>query len=325
LVFKIHILPFLKIRLAVKNRNKTLVLGVRLKLISYRSDFKAIDMIKKIFLNDQFILALILINAGLIFIGGFQLNSSEMRLISFADDFISVLFLFELTIKINAYGKKFFEKLWNNFDFILIVISLPALISDIFQITTTDFSFLLVLRVLRVFKSFRFLKFIPGVDKLISGIKRAIKASVIVILGFAVYIFIVGIFSFYLFKESAPDYFSNPLSALYSTFKIFTVEGWYEIPEKITEDYSKAASFFTYIYFVFVVLSGGIFGLSLVNSIFVDAMVSDNNDELEEKIRVIDSKLDLLLNREYLSKKDISFDKIEIKIKQGDQPVTDKD
>jgi voltage-gated sodium channel len=55
------------------------------------------------------------------------------------------------------------------------------------------------------------------------------------------------------------------------------------------------ASFFTYIYFIFVVLSGGILGLSLVNSIFVDAMVSDNNDELEKKIERLELKIDLLL------------------------------
>ena len=32
-----------------------------------------------------------------------------------------------------------------------------------------------------------------------------------------------------------------------------------------------------------ILITGGIFGLSLVNSIFVDAMVADNNDEIEKK------------------------------------------
>ena len=42
-------------------------------------------------------------------------------------------------------------------------------------------------------------------------------------------------------------------------------------------------------------LTGGIFGLSLVNSIFVDAMVSDNNDEIEKKIVILDSKINEIL------------------------------
>lgn len=38
----------------------------------------------------------------------------------------------------------------------------------------------------------------------------------------------------------------------------------------------------TTLYFVLILLIGGIFGLSLVNSIFVDAMVSDNTVELDK-------------------------------------------
>jgi voltage-gated sodium channel len=34
-----------------------------------------------------------------------------------------------------------------------------------------------------------------------------------------------------------------------------------------------------------------------VNSIFVDAMVSDNNDDLERKIDELEKKIDLLLKK----------------------------
>lgn len=33
---------------------------------------------------------------------------------------------------------------------------------------------------------------------------------------------------------------------------------------------------------------------SLVNSIFVDAMVSDNNDALEEEVKALSDKIDIL-------------------------------
>jgi voltage-gated sodium channel len=93
-----------------------------------------------------------------------------------------------------------------------------------------------------------------------------------------------------LYKDISPDYFSTPLKALFSTFKVFTVEGWNVIPESITQNQSGFAEVLTNGYFVFILLTGGIFGLSLVNSIFVDAMVSDNNDELEEKINQLEQK-----------------------------------
>jgi voltage-gated sodium channel len=253
-------------------------------------------MIKKFFLNDQFILILILVNAGVIFIEGFDEDGHHRLTVSLIDNLITLLFITELVVKLKTYGTYYFSSKWNKFDFILILLSVPALIAFLLPIQVHDYSFLLIFRVMRIFKSFRFLKFIPGIDHLIRGIQRALKASLIVLLGFAIYIFIVGVFSFYLFKDTSYEYFRNPLIALYSTFKICTIEGWFEIPEAVTNGLPASTSFIVYIYFIFVVLSGGIMGLSLVNSIFVDAMISDNNDALELKIDKLEIKIDALLS-----------------------------
>lgn len=254
-------------------------------------------MIKKLFLNDYVILLLIMLNAGIIFIGGFNIDSKNAVFLNLLDQTLTILFVMELLFKLSIFKLNYFKSNWNKFDFLLILLSIPSLIAFMFQLENADLGFLLVFRVMRIFKSFRFLKFVPGIDHLINGVQKALKASVVVLLGFTVYIFIIGVFSFYLFKDISPEYFSNPLVSLYSTFKIFTVEGWYEIPENVTSSLLPIASFFTYNYFIFIVLSGGIIGLSLVNSIFVDAMVSDNNDELEKKIVSLEAKIDMLLNR----------------------------
>ena len=255
------------------------------------------SLARRLFLNDSFILFLILLNALTIFLGGFKTNAIFSSVFSVTDSVITLLFICEVGIKLTAFGTKYFSSNWNKFDFSLIVLSIPALLAFILDFQAQDFSFLLVLRVLRVFKSFRFLKFIPGISHLISGFKRALKASVVVLAGFVIYIFIIGILSFFLFRDSSPVYFSNPLESLYTIFKIFTIEGWFEVPEQITSDFSSISKVFTYLYFIFVVLSGGIIGLSLVNSIFVDAMVSDNNDQLEEKINRLENKIDQLIDK----------------------------
>jgi len=253
-------------------------------------------MVKKIFLNDKFILLLILINAVTIFASGFEMSPSNRFIFSITDNIITGLFITELIVKFKEFGiKGYFDSNWNKFDFVLIALSLPALIAFVGNFEITNLSFLLVFRVMRVFKSFRFLKFIPGIEHLVKGINRALKASIFVFIGFIIYIFIISILSFYLFKGVSTEYFGNPLNSLYTTFKIFTVEGWYEIPDLLTQNLSSTTSFFTYLYFIFVVISGGIFGLSLVNSIFVDAMVSDNNDALEKKIDSLEKKIDKLL------------------------------
>ncbi len=255
-------------------------------------------MIKKLFLNNQFILGLILINALILFIGGYLTLDNHKLIFLFADNLLTALFILELVIKLREFGfKGYFSSNWNRLDFILIVISVPALISFVLTVDIFDVSFLLVFRILRVFKAFRFFKFIPNIGQLVAGVQRALKASVFILLGFVIYIFIIGILSFYLFQNSNTDYFSNPTISLYSTFKIFTVEGWFEIPEVISANYSETASFFIYLYFIFVVVTGGIIGLSLVNSIFVDSMVSDNNDEIEKKIDNLDAKVTQILKK----------------------------
>ena len=255
-------------------------------------------MVKRIFLNDKFILGLILLNSVILFIGAYFPSESDKHILAIVDNLITTLFILELIIKCKEYGfKGYFGSNWNKLDFVLILLSIPALITFIFNLDIVDFSFLLVFRIMRVFKAFRFFKFIPNVGELVAGVQRALKASVFVFIGFTVYIFVIGVLSYYLFQNSGSEYFKDPMVSLYSTFKIFTVEGWFEIPEQVIGGYSKTETFFTYLYFIFVVLSGGIFGLSIVNSIFVDAMVSDNNDELENKIDHLDSKITEILTK----------------------------
>lgn len=254
-------------------------------------------MLRKLFLDDRFILVLILINAAVVFISGFPAAERYYLPLSALDNTMTILFIVEMVIKLRAYRGRYFQSNWNKLDFVLVMLSIPTLVTFLVGLEFTDLSYLLVFRVLRVMKSFRFLRFIPGINNLIAGIVRALKATIIVMLGFGVYIFIVGILSFYLFKEVSPEHFQTPMTALYSTFKIFTIEGWYDIPEAVADGLAPVAAFFTYIFFIFLVMTGGIIGLSLINSIFVDAMVSDNTDELENKVERLEEKLDEVLRK----------------------------
>lgn len=261
--------------------------------------------IKQLFLNDRFILILILINAFTIFLQGFDgFVHWFTRSITILDSFITFLFAIEMAIKWRHYGwKAYIASTWNKLDFILVLLSLPSILF-LFEehLDIVHLNFLLVLRVSRVFKFFRFIKFIPGIEDLLKGIRRALKDSVLVLMGFFVYEFIISIFSCHLFKDISPEYFGDPLLSFYSTFRVFTVEGWYEIPEAITLNTSPTGTFFTKFYFIVILITGGVLGLSLVNSIFVDAMVSDNNDELEHKIDELTKKIDWLIEQQNTTK-----------------------
>ena len=64
------------------------------------------------------------------------------------------------------------------------------------------------------------------------------------------------------------------------------------MPEAIAMNSGSTMAVFARIYFSFLLFMGGIIGMSLVNSIFVDAMAADNNDEVLEKLSQLEKKLD---------------------------------
>ena len=79
---------------------------------------------------------------------------------------------------------------------------------------------------------------------------------------------------------------------------IFTMEGWYEIPDLISIKTFALLGVFARIYFVLIVLSGGILGLSLVIAVFVDEMTMDNTQDLEKAVARLETKINQLLENQ---------------------------
>ncbi len=185
---------------------------------------------------------------------------------------------------------------WNQFDFIITLIALPSLLNIFLEISIQT-ELLLSLRALRVFralriaKAARIMRYIPDIEKLIQGLKAALKSCLVVVMGFIVLLLITSILSSTLFGEFAPQYFSNPGQSLYSTFRLFTVEGWFEIPDAIAANSSPGMGVFAKIYFSLFLFGGGIIGVSLINSFFVDAMAEDNNEDVLIKLEEMEKMM----------------------------------
>ncbi len=253
------------------------------------------NKLKNYLLNDHIILALIVLNAIVIFIQEFNVSVWIFELI---EPLFTLIFLFEMVVKIERYGfTNFIRKGWNKFDFVLVLISLPSIFSIFFDSHFVQMNIFLALRVFRVFKFFMLIRFIPNVSGVLLSVQRALKQSYLVIAGFFVSIFIVSLISCSLFKTVAQEYFRNPLESFYTIFRLFSVEGWYEIPDLIASRSNPTVAFFSVLYFIILLLCGGIIGLSLVNSIFVDAMVSDNNDELKAEVSTLSKKIEALTEK----------------------------
>ena len=257
--------------------------------------------LRKFFIDDTYVAVVIILNAIVLFLLAFDeiYREESLRLVLEVVDILFILyFLLEALIKIRLHGwKDYISNNWNRFDFIIVVLSLPSILL-LFESAMNDFSFVFVLRIFRVIRFFKFMRFIPNIENLFAGIARAFRASIFVFVALFIYTFIISLITCKLFKDISPTattYFGDPITSFYSIFKIFTIEGWYEIPDQIVQDRSPVFKFFTILYFIVIVVSGGLFGLSLVNAIFVDEMVKDNNDELVERVKEIDKKLEALL------------------------------
>ncbi len=109
---------------------------------------------------------------------------------------------------------------------------------------------------------------------------------------------IISILSATLFGKIAPDIFGDPGIALFTIFRLFTGDGWAEIPMQIAENSTAFTGRIVRTLFAVMFFIGGILGLSLVNSIFVDAMADDNNDEVLHRLDELEKKIDDLNNHQ---------------------------
>ena len=249
-------------------------------------------MLKKIFLNDKFILSIILLNSCIIYA---QVSGYENVYIGILDMACTLIFLIEMIIKQKELGiRGYWKDGWNKLDGTLVILSLPSVAALFVPNDYTGLSILLIFRLLRVLRFFRVLHFFPNFSKVIQGFKVAMHESYAILLSFFVIIIIFGLFNCSLFKEADPAHFQTPLRSIYAVFQICTVEGWYEIPNTLAEYYgsSSVVAEFIRFYFCLLLILGGIIGMSFINSIFVDAMVADNNDETISKLEEIQKTID---------------------------------
>lgn len=249
--------------------------------------------LKKLFLNERFVLCIIVINAFIIFL---QESGYYNFWVNLFDVTCTIIFIIEMIVKHAYYGiRGYWSKGWNRLDGILVILSIPSLIMAFVPIHMINLSFLLALRLFRVLRFFRIIHIFPNFSQIAKGFMRALKQSYGVFIGFFLVIIIFSLVSCSLFKTASPEFFGSPTESIYSIFRLFTIEGWYEIPDAVIAGLPDGFSRWVRIYFSILLVLGGVIGLSLVNSVFVDAMVSDNNDEVKEKLDEIERKLNMLV------------------------------
>lgn len=243
---------------------------------------------RKLLFNERFMLSVVTLNIIIIFL---QECGFENSMMSVADILCTLIFIWEMVEKHRIYGLRgYWKEGWNILDGTVTLLSLPAVLVY-FLPATGGMKILITLRALRVFKSFRTVRHFPNIKEIWKGFRLAMRQSAGFLIGYFIIIVVVAMFNSALFSEVAPQYFKTPLDAIYSVFQLFTVEGWYDIPNAVVGDMSPVWTHLVRLYFCVLLIGGGIIGMSLINSIFVDALAADNNDDVKAKLDAMEQQM----------------------------------
>ncbi len=243
--------------------------------------------------DERLVLGVIGFNMLVLFVHAFPIvRGSQLASVLAALDYAClVYFLAEISIKLKLSGwSAFWSRSMNRFDFVIVAVSIPALVTVFTEMS--DLSWILVLRGFRLMRFLRVLRFVPHAEKLWAGVMRALRASVALIIALMLYNFVLGLIASHLFAEVSPEHFGDPLLSVYTIFKVFTVEGWFDVPDLVARTHGGGVAWMVRGFFIVAVVSGGLLGLSLTNAVLVDEMVMDNNNELEVQVDELTAKLD---------------------------------
>lgn len=246
-------------------------------------------ILKQLLTNERLILWAVLLNTAVIFV---QECGIEHPVLSAIDIACTILFVAEMVCKQSLWGiRGYWRDGWNILDGSITLLSLPALLVYIVP-TMANMKVIVAFRALRVFKLFRTARRFPNLSQIWAGFKLALRQSAGFLLGYLIIIVVIAMFNSALFCHTAPQYFATPMDAIYTVFQLFTIEGWYEIPNAVAGDLSPVWTHVVRIYFCLLLIGGGIIGMSLINSIFVDALAADNNDDVKSKLDDITRQLE---------------------------------
>lgn len=242
--------------------------------------------------DDRIVLGVIAFNMLVLFLRAFPgVRDSALGPTLGALDYACLVYFFlEILVKVRLTGwRTFWSRNMNRFDFVIVAVSAPALVTSLTQMD--DLSWILALRGIRLLRLLRVLRFIPHAERLWAGILRALQASVGLIIALVLYNLVLGLMASHLFADVSPQHFGDPLLSIYTIFKVFTVEGWYEVPAQVAKTHPTGVVWMVRGFFVVAVLTGGMLGLSLTNAVLVDEMVMDNTNVLEAQVTDLSARL----------------------------------
>ena len=217
-----------------------------------------------------------------------------LSLLHVIDWIILWVFTVEAAIKIDAFGKHYFQDPWNLFDFLIVIICWFAIF-----LPSMDAGFVAVFRMARILRVLRLVNALPQLKMLVDALLKSIPSMGYVGILLFLLFYIYGVAGVFMFGKNDPLHFGDLPTSIVTLFQITTLEGWvdimfvnvhgcthpvYGLPGGCPEP--EAFGVWALIYFVSFVLIGTMIVLNLFIGVIMNSMDEVRNEQLlEEKLK----------------------------------------
>jgi voltage-gated sodium channel len=217
-----------------------------------------------------FIISIIIVAALTVGAKTYSLPYGIDKAINYLDNFITVFFLVELSLRFFACDDKrhFFKDPWNLFDTVIVIGSLMPI---------SETEMILVARLLRVFRVLRLVSIIPDLRFLINALLKAIpKMGYIALLMFIIFYIFAAVGSIF-FHQVNETLWGDIAISMLTLFRVATFEDWTDVMYETMEVYPFSWIF----YIIFIFLTAFVF-LNMMVGVVLDVMTRETAEEEHE-------------------------------------------
>lgn len=220
------------------------------------------------------IVAIIIVSALLIGAKTYPIPSSVVAIIRWLDVAVTLLFLFEITVRFIAEPQKrrFFHNGWNIFDTLVVVVSL---------IPIDNSELAIIGRLVRVFRVLRMVSIIPELRMLLNSLLRAMPQLGYVLLLMFIIFYIYAAIGATFFADINPNLWGDIAISMLTLFRVMTFEDWTDVMYETMTVYPLSWLY----YLTFIFLTAFAF-LNMVIGIVVNVLEDEHAAEQEEQDRL---------------------------------------
>lgn len=218
---------------------------------------------------ELFVIAIIILSALVIGVKTYPLPMPVVKAITFLDWSITVIFLFEITIRFlgEPDKKRFFLNGWNLFDTLIVVVSLVP-------IDNSDMA--MIGRLVRIFRVLRMVSIIPELRLLLNSLLKALPQLGYVMLMLFIIFYIYAAVGSTFFHDINKELWGDIAHSLLTLFRVMTFEDWTDVMYETMTVYP-----FSWIFYLSFIFFTAFAFLNMIIGIVVNVMEEEHAQEVK--------------------------------------------